>query len=135
MKRREFITLLGGTAAVWPFAAHAQQAALPVTGFLHFGSPEPYFHTVEAFQKGLADNGFIEGQNVAIEYRWAENHDERLPALAAELVSRQPSVIAAGTTPAALAAKRATATIPIVFSTPDDPVRAWPRRKPQSTGR
>jgi putative tryptophan/tyrosine transport system substrate-binding protein len=120
--RREFIALFGGAAA-WPLAARAQQLALPLVGFLHAGSPEPYVHIMAAFHKSLADNGFVEGRNVAIEYRWAEDHYERLPALAAELVSRQPSVIAAGTTPGALAAKRATATIPIVFSTPSDPVR------------
>jgi len=122
MNRREFIALIGGATITWPMVARAQQP-MPVIGFLNAGSSEPYGHIVAAFQKGLADTGFIEGQNVAIEYRWAENHDERLPALAAELVSRQPSVIAAGTTPASLAAKRATATIPIVFSTPNDPVR------------
>jgi putative ABC transport system substrate-binding protein len=120
--RRQLISAIGGASVAWPLAARAQQPAMPVVGFLHFGSPNPYAQIVAAFQKGLADNGFIEGQNVAIEYRWAENHDDRLSALAAELVSRQPAVIAAGTTPGALAAKRATATIPIVFSTPGDPV-------------
>jgi putative ABC transport system substrate-binding protein len=121
--RREFITLLGGSAAVWPLAVGAQQPAMPVVGFLHGQSPEAIADRVRAFHRGLKDTGYVEGENVTIVYRWAENRLDRLPELAAELARRQVAVIATGARDAAIAAKAATTTTPIVFAINEDPVR------------
>jgi putative tryptophan/tyrosine transport system substrate-binding protein len=122
MRRREFMTLLGGVAAAWPLSVRAQQQAVPVVGFLHSASPNTWGPFVSAFRTGLKEVGFIEGQNVNVEYRWAENQIDRLPALANDLVRRGVNVIVSNTE-GSLAAKAATGTIPIVFTTGADPVK------------
>ena len=118
MRRREFVTLLGGTAVAWPLAAHAEQPAIPLIGFLSSRSLNDSRHLVDAFRTGLQTNGYIEGQNLSVEYRWADGQYDRLPALASELVrSRVAVLVTTGGEPSVLAAKAATSSIPIVFTT------------------
>ncbi|MGA7390724.1 MAG: ABC transporter substrate binding protein, partial [Pseudolabrys sp.] len=121
MRRRDFFKVIAGSAAAWPITARAQQPAKPVIGFLNAASAKGYARPLSAFLKGLSEAGYVDGQNVAIEYRWAEGRSDQLPAMAADLVRHQVAVIAATTTQAALAAKAATTTSPIVFETASDP--------------
>jgi ABC-type uncharacterized transport system substrate-binding protein len=122
MRRREFVSFIGGAAAAWPLIARAQQPAMPVIGFLHIASPEAYVHVVAAFRRGLMENDLVEGRNITVEYRWGEGQLDRMPSLLADLLDHQPSVIVASLQ-GAQAAKSAGVTIPVVFSTSDDPVK------------
>src|SRR5215475_3341093 len=121
--RRKFLATLGGAAAAWPLAVRAQQAAVPTVGYLYVATPEAHAGRVAAFRKGLSEAGYVEGRDVAIEYRWAHNEPARLPGLVADLISRPVTVIAAADLPSALAAKAASTTIPIIFETAADPVQ------------
>jgi putative tryptophan/tyrosine transport system substrate-binding protein len=123
VKRPEFIALIGGAAVTWPITAHAQQPTMPVVGFLDTTSPDTSADRLRAFREGFKDTGYVEGENVVIEYRWGENQIDRMPTLAAELVRRRVAVIAAGAPASTFAAKAATTTIPIVFMVAEDPVR------------
>ena len=125
--RRQFISVLGGSVATWPFAAHAQQPAVPVVGFLYARSPEDFSAQLAAFHKGLAENGYVDGQNIKIEYRWARGQYDLMPSLAADLVRLPATLIMAGAEPSVLAAKAATSTIPIVFvvGTGSGQTRRW----------
>jgi putative tryptophan/tyrosine transport system substrate-binding protein len=123
MRRRDFIKVITSSAVAWPFAARAQQSTIPVIGFLNVASADGYRPMTTAFRQGLQESGYVEGQNVAIEYRWAEGRSDRLPAMVADLIQRHVTVIAATSTPAALAAKAATTAVPIVFESGGDPVR------------
>jgi putative tryptophan/tyrosine transport system substrate-binding protein len=134
MRRREFIKSIGGAAIVWPLAARAQQA-MPAIGFLASQLPDAITDRLRGFRQGLKDTGYVEGENVAIVYRFAENQDDRLPTLAAELISRHVAVIATAGLPPTFATKTATTTIPIVFLVGDDPGAAWHRDKLLATGR
>ena len=122
MRRRDFIKVIVGSTFAWPLAASGQKAAMPVIGFINSASPEDHAQQLAAFLDGLSETGFVEGRNVSIEYRWAENQNDRLPAMVADLVHRRVALIVATTTPAALAAKAATTTIPIVFEIGSNPV-------------
>jgi putative ABC transport system substrate-binding protein len=123
VKRREFITLFGGAAAAWPLAARAQQNAVPMIGLLSIGLSATWVAPLAAFRQGLAETGYIEGRNIAIEYRWAEGQFERMPMMAADLVRRKVAVIFANGPPSVLAAKAQTTSIPIIFSMGEDPVK------------